>query len=372
MLVASCAGLAAQDATQASGTVTGKVIAQDTQQPARFAQVFLRGVEPTEGAARGARQIFLRTDVEGNFTATNVEPGDYYVTASATGYISERNLLQAKLSAGADPAALLAQVPVVHVTAGGSSAVTVNIERGGSIAGRVQWEDGSPASGLSMTAASPNTAPQSEQLGPLVQLVHGLSGPVSASNFAVTDDRGAFRISGLPTGDYLLRVQIQPTTQQGGSGRPFQFLSPIVVYAPGVFRRTDAKPVSLKAGDERDDVRMVIDLRSLHTVSGTVLSSNPSQTVASGRVILADSVDPTLQVFSSIQPDGSFALRYVPAGNYTLRVEGASTNASPSRLGNGNAGSSVSFQPFQQAQIVGDTDISGLALTLSPVQAAPQ
>jgi hypothetical protein len=369
MIVASCAGLAAQDATQASGTVTGRVIAQDTQQPARFAQVSLQGVEPTEGAARGARQVFLRTDVEGNFTATNVEPGDYYVTASATGYISERNLLQAKVSAGADPAALLAQVPVVHVTAGGSSAITVNIERGGSLAGRVQWEDGSPASGLAMSAVSPNTAPQSDSFSPRVQMFPGAGG---LGNYAGIDDRGAFRISGLPSGDYLLRIEIQPQMQQIGNARSFQIFSPIVVYAPGVFRKTDAKPVSLKAGDERDDVRMVIDLRSLHTVSGTVLSSNPSQAVASGRVLLTDSIDPSLQVACSIQPDGSFTLRYVPAGNYTLRVEGASTNASTFRIVNGNAGSSVSFQAFQQAQIVGDTDISGLALTLSPVQAAPQ
>jgi len=81
------------------GSVTGHVIAQDTQKPVRFAQVTLQSVaaaaggdEPRGGGGGGVAST--RTDEEGNFTAANVAPGDYYVTAMAAGYISERAELQ--------------------------------------------------------------------------------------------------------------------------------------------------------------------------------------------------------------------------------------------------------------------------------------
>ena len=181
----------------------------------------------------------------------------------------------------------------------------------------------------------------------------------------MTDDRGVFRIAGLATGEYLLRLVIQQPMQQGQRG--FN-TSPIRVYSPGVFRRAEAKTVVVKAGEERSDVRMVIDLRALRTVSGHVGSATSGQSVASGRVTLADPNDKELQLFGSIAPNGDFALRYVPAGNYTLQVSGASTQSGGGR-GRGGQSGGVSFQPFSQPTVVGDTDVSGVGITLTPVAA---
>jgi hypothetical protein len=174
----------------------------------------------------------------------------------------------------------------------------------------------------------------------------------------------------LAPGEYLLRTTIQQPMQQGGNGRGFNVSSPIRVYSPGVFRRADAKTVVVKAGEERGDVRMVIDLRALRTVSGHVGSSGSGQTVASGRVTLSDPNDKDLQLFGSIAPNGDFAVRYVPAGSYTLSVVGASTQ-SGGRRGRGEQSGGVSFQPFSQAVVVSDTDVSGVGITLTPVTAQP-
>ena len=361
-----------------SGTVTGRVIAQDTQRPARFASVMLQSVASASGEGGdgprfgGGGGVNTRTDAEGEFTATGVAAGDYYVTANAPGYVSERALLQAAVAGGADPASLLAGIPQVHVDAGGSSSVTVTMERGATIAGKVQWEDGSPAAGISMSAVA-GTASGTASLSGFVQLpevLQGIQSPGGGSNFATTDDRGAFRIAGLPTGEYLLRTTIQQPMQQGGNGRGFNVSSPIRVYSPGVFRRADAKTVVVKAGEERGDVRMVIDLRALRTVSGHVGSSGSGQAVASGRVTLSDPNDKDLQLFGSIAPNGDFAVRYVPAGSYTLSVVGASTQ-SGGRRGRGEQSGGVSFQPFSQAVVVSDTDVSGVGITLTPVTAQP-
>ena len=373
---------AAASAAQPGGVVSGRVIAQDTQRPARFALVMLQSVAAAtnegdgspQGRFGGGGSLSTRTDAEGNFMVEGVAPGDYYATASAPGYVPLRQLLLAEVNAGADPASLLAAIPQVHVDVQGSSSVTVNLERGATIAGKVAWEDGSPAAGVSVSAiaAAAGTTGSMASLTGATQLpgvLQGIQSPGGAGNSATTDDRGAFRISGLPTGDYLLRSVIQPPTQMGGGGRGFQYGSAIRVYSPGVFRKTEAKAISVKAGEERTDVRMVIDLRALRTVSGHAgAASGPS--VASGRVTLVDPNNSDLQLFASIGANGDFSVRYVPAGNYTLNVNGASTRVASGR-GRDNSEPSVSFQPFSQPVVVSDTDVTGVGVTLTPVASQP-
>jgi hypothetical protein len=385
LLGALGAGAQAQDgpppqaqAAQPMGTVTGRVVAQDTQQPARFAMVMLQNVATAanegDGQERrlGGGSMNTRTDAEGNFTLEGVAPGDYYATASAPGYIPLRMLLQAAVSAGADPASLLKTIPQVHVDVQGTSSVTVMLERGGTISGRVAWEDGSPAAGISVNAVAAAATGASASLTGAAQLppvLQGIQSPGGGQTFAMTDDRGAFRIAGLPAGDYLLRSVIQQPTQQGG-GRGFNYTSPIRVYSPGVFRKADAKAITVKAGEERTDVRMVIDLRSLRTVSGHAGSTSAGQSVASGRVALADPNDSDLQLVGSIGPNGDFSVRYVPAGNYTLRVSGASSQAATGR-GRGSSEGAVFFQQFTQPVVVSDTDVTGVGVTLTPVASQP-
>jgi hypothetical protein len=359
-----------------TGVVIGTVLAQDTQRPARFAQVQLISAAQVQSSLQGdgggaafgfgGGSVNLRTDVDGTFEAENVAVGDYYVTATATGYIAERALLQALVAAGGDPAALLGSLPQVHVTANATSSVTVTMQRGGALAGHGEWEDGSAAAGVSVSA-TPSTANAA-----LPGALRGLGNFGGGTPFATTDDRGNFRMSGMPGGDYLVIATIQPGTQSGGFRRGAQFTSPIRVYSPGVFRKVDAKAVNVRAGDERTDVRMVLDLRRLRTVSGSATSSNPGLNVVSGRVTLTDASDSSVTIQGAILPSGTFRLPYVPSGNYTLQVTGASTQANSGfgRRGGASSSSSVpvtSFQPLSQALLVGDADVSGVALSLTPV-----
>jgi hypothetical protein len=126
----------------------------------------------------------------------------------------------------------------------------------------------------------------------------------------------------------------------------------------------------VKVGEERSDVRVVIDLRALRTVSGHVGSATSGQSVASGRVTLSDPNDKDLQLYGSVAANGDFAVRYVPAGNYTLQVAGASTQSGGNRRRDSDAGG-VSFQPFSQPVVVGDRDVTGVGITLTPVPAQP-
>jgi hypothetical protein len=148
--------------------------------------------------------------------------------------------------------------------------------------------------------------------------------------------------------------------------------SPIRIYGNGVFHKTDAKPISVRQGDERSDVRMVIDLRGLHTVTGHASATSAGLSVASGRVSLSNTLDPSLQLLGSIDANGQFTVKYVPPGNYTMVISGASTAAANQPGTRGPRGSSstpsTGFQQFTQPVTVGDSDLTGVAVTLTANQ----
>jgi len=241
--------------------------------------------------------------------------------------------------------------------------VTVTMQRGGTISGRIVWEDGSPAAGLTVQAVSTDANVA------LPTALAAIQSP-GVQTSAATDDRGGFRVSGLPSGNYVVMTVIQNRAVGG-----FQRGGPptaIRVYGSGFFHKADAKPINVRAGDERSDVRMVIDLHALRTVTGHATANSPGLSVASGRVSLTDSTDTTLQMQGTIDANGQFVVKYVPPGTYTLQVSGASTTPG-SQFGNrGPRGTGstpgVSFQPFSQPVTVGDTDLSGVAVALTASQ----
>jgi hypothetical protein len=92
--------------------------------------------------------------------------------------------------------------------------------------------------------------------------------------------------------------------------------------------------------------------------------------IEAGVVRLTDSQDSSLSRMAMIQPDGSFAVQWVPAGTYTLAVSNASNVPSQGfgRRGQNNGGG-TSYAPFQESLTVTDTDVSGVGVTLTPATA---
>jgi hypothetical protein len=349
-------------------TVTGRVTCSDTQRAARFATVMLIGTEQaseTQGRGFGfgfGRRVTARTDMDGNFSV-QAEPGDYYVTASATGYASPVAEAAARLRSGASAADLLAGLPQVHVAEGGGGTANISLDRGGVIQGKMQWDDGTPAAGVNVSVQSTaqSTAPATDLTRVVSQLGGGFGGGLGG--FQTTDDRGVFRITGLAPGSYWVRATMMTPSAEPGS---MQRVSSIVMYAPGKVRRSDAQVVTLKSGEERDDVQFVLDLSTLHTVSGHVGSTDQGS-VAAGVVRLTDTQDSSLSRMAMVQPDGSFVVQWVPAGTYTLAVSNASSLASPAfgrRPQAETAG--TSYAPFQESLTVTDSDVNGIGVTLSP------
>jgi hypothetical protein len=350
-------------------TVTGRVTCSDTQRAARFATVTLIGADQVQSQGNNGggfgRRVTARTDMDGNF-AVQAEPGDYYVTATAMGYASPVAEVAARLQSGATAADLLASLPEVHVAESGGATANITLDRGAVIQGRLQWDDGTPATGVNVSVQS--TAQSTNQPSDLTRVVSQLGGGFGGGlgGFQSSDDRGVFRVTGLAPGSYWVRATMMTPSADPGAGGP-QRMSSIVMYAPGKVRRTDAQVVMLKSGEERDDLQFVLDLSSLHTVSGHVGSTDQGN-IEAGTVRLTDSQDSSLTRMAMIQADGSFVVQWVPAGTYTLAVSNASNVPSQGfgRRQQSDSGSSTSYAPFQESLTVTDTDVSGVGVTLTP------
>ncbi len=339
--------------------VTGRMICADTQRPARFAQVTLLSATAADGSFGPGRRSNARTDLDGNFLIPSVAPGDYYVTGSLPGYVNQAPLVSNTVNAGGDPAAL-AGVPLVHVGAGGAATV-LNLQRGGVVSGAVQWDDGTPAAGVNVAVRPAATStPTGQQPG------RGNFG----SGGIQTDDRGRFRLSGLAPGSYYLSASVQvPAPQRPGDAGFSRTLS-FTVYAPNKFRRTEATPITVGSGEERNDLTILLALSGMHAVSGTVSASSAS--VRSGTVNLTDQTDSSLNLNGTVSADGSFVVPYVPPGTYTMRVTASSAQPTFGRGGGGGTTDATRFAPVQESITVTDSDLAGLAITVTPATTASQ
>ena len=210
--LAGCVNIAAADAQnrEALGAVIGHVICSDTQQPARLAHVVLEPIADVQSpAATGPGYhreglFHLQTvSLDGSFSIPAVPPGLYYVVAEQEGYISPLALFTREQLGHPDEATLRRiahYMTSVSVTAGHTTQTEVDLVRGAAIAGTVRFEDGSPAVNVNV--------------GLLQRDAKGEWKPVRTQHLAshgsdYTDDQGAYRFSGLPAGEYLVRASIE-------------------------------------------------------------------------------------------------------------------------------------------------------------------
>jgi hypothetical protein len=343
-VIALCAVALGQAPKPAAGTVTGHVICQDTQRPARFAQVLVISVPPAVTPMPGkldstdsknvqafvkaqtdamSSQTFVmaQTGFDGSFSIDGIVPGDYYVMASVGGYVQPHEIVQAAYDAGEDVTRGITGIPMVRVSADRSVEAEISVTRGSAIEGHVLWDDGSPIN-AAMVSVEPKTG---EHKGLPMQFNMFMMNGQSSGN---TDDRGHYRISGLAPGEYTVRVMLQTNRRmamQGGrfdSGGGF-WMMPLLVYAPGGFRRTDAKPFTLAAGEERTDVDVTFNLSATHTVSGRVTSAEDHHGLNRGVVMLTDTTDKTFRRSAGLDADGNFSVTFVPSGTYSMTVMNA-------------------------------------------------
>jgi len=318
LLVCGCNKHRAKKPDPTKGAVTGIVLCADTGKPARFATVTLSPApqkeETTQHSAPLAGDESTMTDLEGRFRLEAVEPGRYFAFATLEGYLDPMRSLdftrleelandhERDLDAIKQWRDHLAEVNVrIHHTAD----LTLQIERGAEISGAVAFDDGSPAIGMHFQVSRKAENGRWTDVG--LALFDQWSLPT------ISDSRGRFTVTNLPSGEYTV-CALMPADGQDAAPR---------ICLGNTFRRRDAAKVKTHAGETASGADIVIPLAQLHTVSGevTALADGHALTGAKVRLLYADDSERAQEC--SVQEDGEFAFEYVPEGKYILQIRGA-------------------------------------------------
>jgi hypothetical protein len=341
ILVAGLLALAqapARDVTASLGPLTGTggisgVVLDHARKPVRRALVTIAG------DMRLTRST--TTDDEGRFVFAELPGGRFTVSAEKAGY--PQMSFGAKRSGRAGSGVFLQD---------GEHArdLMLSLPRGAVMTGTVYDEHGAPLPGVPVMAWEVRTSLSGERT-----LASGESVTV------VTDDRGAYRVFGLPAGDYTIgtswyyhggptEVRI-PTEAEfkaafepaaavqtpSGAARPPVTPAPepprynySPVFAPGVTDPLSATTLTLAAGDVRENVDLRMVFQPMSRIEGRVLNL-PSGPASNRLSITRRSPVQALNTtqVSGTAPDGKFATGSLSPGLYTVAVQTRATADTP-------------------------------------------
>lgn len=291
----------AQGQTSSSASVEGMVSNKLTGAPVKGAHVIY--VKSASAAGRAASPISSDTDASGHFSL-QLAPGTYRLWVERNGFA--RQIYGALSPAGEGSVLTLAAGQQLHDVA--FHAVPL-----GAIAGRVVDEDGEPIQGVGIQVLRFNYTNGDRQL-------------ISVAG-ATSNDRGEYRVFGLPANRYLLLASLP----NGPISRPMEAgaLVPEVqdpfspLYYPGVPDVDSASPVSLTEGAELADMNFQLRKVRAITVRGRLVSPMDKFSSSQIQVVLAHNENGVASYIDRISGavdinTGKFEIRGVSPGSYLV------------------------------------------------------
>lgn len=382
---------AAQNAAPATGLILGQVIDVGSGKPVSGVTVQLNRVAGPRGQG-GVAQSPVLTDSEGRFYFGRLLPGSYAFITTRTGYsVLSPQAVQRVVELGNGERITDVRVSVVKLAA---------------INGTVRDEGGDPVVGVTVIAFRRG-------------VINGRA-VMQAGSQARSDDRGAYRVSNLQPGAYVIcacgrdPIPFDGTLLTTLAAEPVQLLamaaraarlgadvvqfeeplktsSPMMYPASPTVARADR--LTMVSGEERIGVDLTLPAVRASRVSGTVIGAEGVLTAGSISLVAAGESDEgaslTRLTPMLVQPDGRFDFANVPSGSYMLRVQtlgGSPRGASPTGLAMGFLGSrgappppppppppvpgqAPAPNPILWAAVpitVGERDVTGLSVTVRP------
>ena len=300
-------------------TVKGRVVYDDSNRPVRRSPISLVQL-PEKGQHSSA------TDREGRFEIAGVPAGRYFAVVDSPGLITPFAFL--KLTGEGPPESWNIQQIQQYCTeilVDGSTTVevAVRVHRGGAVSGKVTYSDGDPAINAEVGII--------RREGKRSQRV--LTGVNSSALLSLhTDDRGMYRITALPPGEYVVsaaEINTSPDKSGGYRHDPFsEFLKSdalIVSYYGGTTRLADALSVEVQEGAEIKNLDITLADSTPHTISGSVIAKSDGRVLPGATVTLRnrEQADWFLQGSQrfSVDSQGQWSLNGVPDGSYLISVE---------------------------------------------------
>jgi hypothetical protein len=321
MILASPAAGFAQfpdTSTAGSAILRGRVLAADTGQPLRRAQVRLT---PT-GPLAGGRPRSTGTDGDGRYEFKELKAGRYTVNVSKGSYIAlsygQRRPNEPERSLEIRDGQVIEKLDFV-------------LPRGGVLTGRILDEFGEPAEGVGVAAMQMRTIQDRSQM-------------ISTGRMAATNDLGEFRIVGLPPGQYFLSANMRGPIGLESDDRTGY----APVFYPGTSSLGEAQRLAVAAGQTINDLTMVLIPTRTARVTGVVLDSQ-GHPMVNGNVLVVQRNNGLgfVSMVGAVKPNGSFSLSGLAPGEYVLSA------SMPAGFGDESANAQVT---------VDGQDIDGLQL----------
>ena len=338
-------------------------IAAAPSRPIRLAAVTLSSVD---GAV--ARTTF--SDERGHFSFDGLPAGRFHVAAAKPAFLS--------MEYGAKRAG--APGTAVTLTDGARQSVALAVVPGGVLTGVVRDVAGRPVVGVNVTALVRD---------PQTSAFHPAKAAAPSTGRETTDDRGEYRIFGLPAGEFIVgtegdgaagliltaddvalaarevRGAVSPAAASAARRRPQTHPS---TFAPATSDATQATRVVLAAGEERANLDIQVPLVVANTIAGRVLGADGVG--RSARLVLlpqgtyvpadtrVDSIGHGTSFGGAVSltstPTGEFQMAAIPPGGYTLIARGSAT------------GAAAATSWAMTALTIGEDDVDGLTLSLQP------
>ncbi|MFN7944875.1 MAG: carboxypeptidase-like regulatory domain-containing protein [Blastocatellia bacterium] len=309
-------GAFSQNRVSPSLEISGTVISENGGIPAAVVSAFV------PGSQRADDNHSVTTDLEGKFKITGLRNSWYQISASAPGFIS-----QISLDTG------------TRLYLPGEECI-IRMEKGGVITGRITAQH-LPVVALPVT----------------VQMVrdindHAVPAPEIPATFQ-TDDRGIYRIYGLPPGKY--RIVANPS--RNNYSLPVSFDGSVPVFYPSVIRPDAAQLVTVFGGQivSGIDIDLGPRARQGRSIYGLIENqSGPDRGIVRLRVELREpDKDSILYIIEQSPDQQRFFISGLQDGVYELRA----TAESASHI--------VAASPLMKV-LVGSADVRNIVLTLKP------
>ncbi len=252
---------AAAQVNKGESTISGRVVFADTGKPVRRATVrlFSRLDRPP------ARITW--TNARGEYRFNEVAAGTYFVLAEIPGGLSPVKAF------GVTEFGLNSDIDVeqTHVTVDGKGATRceLRVVRGGAIRGTIVYADKEPVTGATIA---------------LFRRKNGVTLPFYGLRVE-TNDRGMYRIDGLPEGEYF--VGVVDSIGRVLSEEPDKETGVVAAYYPGGVSITEAKAIQVQAGSEVSAINITLRDDQLHQISGVIKWRDSEAPVVHGFVATA-------------------------------------------------------------------------------------
>jgi hypothetical protein len=375
-----------------TSVLAGLVISDDEgHRPIRRALITVSG-----STVRGQR--LLSTDDTGHFQLTGLPTGTYTAVVSKPGYVSTYYGSRRPGRAPGTPFTL---------ADGQRRDLTIPLTHGAVVTGAITDPFGRPLPEIRVSVLEVRTVNGDRRL---------VTVPTAGPNGTATDERGIYRLWGLPPGAFVISAapngfpsnaavrQITSTDldwarQQLTSGRAGTSPAPdaghtvgyATVYFPGVVDAGSASQVAVAAGQERSGIDFPLQLVPTAVLGGTVIGLDGQPLTTGAQVLLTRAqgaqpagggviAAPLSSRNMSLDRFGKFSLAGVEPGSYTLTARssnrpGGPPTPAPPPLGMSAPGPPLPPPPPQSlpfelwatldVSVAGD-DLTGLVLAMRP------